>query len=96
MGNLFLLKLIIFILVCYKIPHFKHLRVFRCTTYVKNTKPHIKKLDYQSQKMAYFGIEDSTKAHRRYDPQHEKIHVSRDVIFKEQKKWDRCRVGDNK
>ena len=46
--------------------------------------------------MAYFGIEDSTKAHRRYDPQHEKIHVSRDVIFKEQKKWDRCRVGDNK
>ena len=36
--------------------------------------------------MVYFGVEDETKAHRLYDPQHEKIYVSRDVVFEEEKK----------
>ena len=38
--------------------------------------------------MVYFGIEDGTKANGRYDLQHEKIHVIRDVVFKEENKWD--------
>ena len=71
-----------------KTPHFEHLRVFNCTTHVKTTKPYIKKLDDRSQKMVCFGVEDGTKAHRLYDPQHEKIYVSRDIIFEEEKKWD--------
>ena len=29
-------------------------------------------------------------------PQHEKIYASRDVVFKEEKQWDWCSVGDNK
>ena len=28
----------------------------------------------------YFGIENGSKAHRLYDPQHQKIHVSRQVV----------------
>ena len=46
--------------------------------------------------MVYYGVEDGTKAHMLYDLQPEKIHVSKDVIFKEEKKWDWCSVGDNK
>ena len=37
--------------------------------------------------MVYFSVEDGTKTHRLYDPQHEKIYASRDVIFKEENKW---------
>ena len=46
--------------------------------------------------MVYFGIKDGTKTHRLYDPQHEKIHINRDVVFEEEKKWDWCSIGDNK
>ena len=74
------------------IPHFDYLRVFGCITHVKMEKPYIKKLDDISQKMMYFGVEDGTKAYRLYDPRHKKIHVSRDVVFKEEKKWDCYRV----
>ena len=67
-------------------PHFEYLRVFDCTTHVKTAKPYIKKLDDRSQKMVYFGVEDGTKAHKLYDLQHKKIHVSRDVVFEEERK----------
>ena len=69
-----------------KTPHFEYLRIFSCTTHVKTAKPYIKNFDDKSQKMVYFGIEDKTKAHRLYDPQHEKIHLSRNVVFEEEKK----------
>ena len=67
-------------------PHFEYLRVFGCITHVKTAKPYIKKLDDRNQKMVYFGAKDGTKAHRLYDSQHEKICVSRDVVFEEEKK----------
>ena len=46
--------------------------------------------------MVYFGVEDGTKVQRLYDPQHEKIYTSRDVIFEEEKKLDWYNIGDNK
>ena len=46
--------------------------------------------------MVYFGVEDRTKIQRLYDPQHEKIYISRDVIFEEEKKWDWYNIGNNK
>ena len=46
--------------------------------------------------MVNFGVEDGTKTHRLYDPQHEKIRVSRDLVFEEEKKWNWCSVVDNK
>ena len=46
--------------------------------------------------MVYFGVEDETKAHRLYDSEHEKICVSRYIIFEKEKKWGWCSVGDNK
>lgn len=71
-----------------KMPHFEHLRVFGCTTLVKTTKLYIKKLDNISKNMVYFGIEDGTMTYKLYDPQHEKIHISRVVVFEEVKKRD--------
>ena len=49
-------------------PNLAHLRVFGCMTYVKNTTPHLKKLDDWSSPVVYFGVEEGCKAHRLYDP----------------------------
>ena len=38
--------------------------------------------------MVYLGVEDGSKAHRLYDPQQNKIHVSRDVKFEENREWN--------
>lgn len=68
-------------------PHLGHLRVFGCTAHVKVTKSHLKKLDDRSQAMVYFGVEEGCKAHRLFDPQRGKLHVSRDVVFFESVPW---------
>ena len=34
----------------------------------------------------YFGIEDETKVHRLYDRPHEKIHMSKNIVFEEENK----------
>ena len=66
-----------------KKPHVGHLRVFGCTAHAKVTTPHLKKLDDRSHMMIYLGVEDGSKAHRLYDPRENKIQVSRDVKFEE-------------
>ncbi|KAG6517846.1 hypothetical protein ZIOFF_021245 [Zingiber officinale] len=54
-------------------PHLAHLRVFGCVAYVKNTTPHLKKLDDRSSPMVYFGVEEGCKAHHLFDPRHDKL-----------------------
>ena len=71
-----------------KRPHLGHLRIFGCKGHVKTVKPHLKKLEDRSVPMVYFGIEEGSKAHRMYNPQTNKIVVSRDVVFEETEKWD--------
>ena len=71
-----------------KRPHLGHLRIFGCKGHVKTVKPHLKKLEDRSVPMVYFGIEEGSKAHRMYNPQTNKIVVSRDVVFEEIEKWD--------
>lgn len=36
---------------------------------------------------SWLGVEPGSKAHRLYDPRQGKIHVSRDVVFEESRKW---------
>ncbi|KAG6526600.1 hypothetical protein ZIOFF_016592 [Zingiber officinale] len=67
--------------------HLAHLRVFGCVAYVKNTTPHLKKLDDRSSPMVYLGDEEGCKAYRLFDPRHGKLQVSRDVVFQENSKW---------
>ena len=71
-----------------KKPHVGHLRVFGCTAHAKVTTPHLKKLDDRSHMMIYLGVEDGSKAHRLYDPRQNKIQVSRDVKFEENREWN--------
>ncbi|KAG6517564.1 hypothetical protein ZIOFF_020960 [Zingiber officinale] len=68
-------------------PHLAHLRVFGCIAYVKNTTPHLKKLDDRSSPMVYLGVKEDCKAHRLFDPRHGKLQVSRDVVFQENSEW---------
>ncbi|KAG6531868.1 hypothetical protein ZIOFF_005703 [Zingiber officinale] len=68
-------------------PHLAHLKVFGCVAYVKNTTPHLKKLDDRSSPMVYLGVEEGCKAHRLFDPRHDKLQVSRDVVFQENSEW---------
>ncbi|KAG6497222.1 hypothetical protein ZIOFF_045114 [Zingiber officinale] len=64
-------------------PHLTHLRGFGCVAYVKNTTPHLKKLDDRSSPMVYLGVEEGCKAHRVFDQRHGKLQISRDVMFQE-------------
>ncbi|KAG6537703.1 hypothetical protein ZIOFF_002798 [Zingiber officinale] len=68
-------------------PHLAHLRVFGCVVYVKNATPHLKKLDDRSSPMVYLGVEEGCKAHRLFDPRHDKLQVNRDVVFQENSEW---------
>ncbi|KAG6526361.1 hypothetical protein ZIOFF_016344 [Zingiber officinale] len=68
-------------------PHFAHLRVFGCVASVKNTTSHLKKLDGRSSPMVYLGVEEGCKTYRVFDSRHDKLQISRDVIFQENCEW---------
>jgi hypothetical protein len=64
-----------------------HLRMFIGVAFVKNTTPNLKKLDDRSHPMIFIGYEQGTKGYHVYDPSTRQVHVSRDVVFDEQAKW---------
>lgn len=45
-----------------------HLKTFGCIVYVKNTRPHLTKLEDRGRKMIFVGYERGSKAYRAYDP----------------------------
>jgi hypothetical protein len=51
-------------------------------------RPHQKKLDDRSAPMVFIGYEPGAKAYRVYDPVAQRVHVSRDIIFDENRSWD--------
>nr|GEW12939.1 ribonuclease H-like domain, reverse transcriptase, RNA-dependent DNA polymerase [Tanacetum cinerariifolium] len=70
-----------------KKPNLENLRVFRCIAYAKVPSQRLRKLDDRSIRMVYLGNEQGSKAYRLFDPTTQKICVSRDVKFKENKTW---------
>lgn len=68
-------------------PHVGHIRVFGCVAYMKVPSINLRKLDDRSKIMVNLGKEPGTKAYRLYDPVTEKVFVSRDVVFDEEKTW---------
>jgi hypothetical protein len=70
-----------------KRPAVHHLKTFGCIVYVRNTKPHLKKLDDRGRKMIFVGYERGTKAYRAYDLV-TKVTITRDVVFDEDAQWD--------
>ena len=71
-----------------KKPAVHHLKTFGCIVYVKNTAPHLKKLEDRGRKMIFVGYEKVSKAYRSYDPIAGTVHVTRNVIFDELTQWD--------
>jgi hypothetical protein len=69
-------------------PSVKHLRTFGCLAYAKRVGPGLSKLTDRSVSSVFLGYEPGSKAWRVYDPMHDKLIVSRDVIFDESKGWN--------
>jgi hypothetical protein len=51
-----------------KKPSVQHHRTFGCIVYVKNTRPHLSKLEDRGCRMVFIGYEKGTKGYRVYDP----------------------------
>jgi hypothetical protein len=65
-----------------------HMRVFGCVTHVKKVGPGISKLSDRSTKMLFNGYEEASKCCRVYDPVADKLQVTRDVVFEENRAWN--------
>jgi hypothetical protein len=68
-------------------PKVDHLRTFGCVGHVKRVGPGLNKLVDRSTKMVLLGYESGTKGYRLVDPLTEQVHISRDVVFEEEKGW---------
>ena len=62
--------------------------MFGCVGHVTNNGPRVGKLSDRSVKMVFLGYAERTKGYRMYDSESKKLHISRDVIFEENKGWD--------
>ena len=70
-----------------KKPKVHHLRTFGCVAHVKKVGPGISKLSDRSTMMVFIGYETGTKGYRFYEPVTKKLHISRDVMFEENRAW---------
>jgi hypothetical protein len=77
-----------------KKPPVHHLRTFGCIAYVKNTKPHLSKLEDRGCRMFFIGYEQGTKACRMNDLVMRCVHITRDVDFDEEAQWDWSMADD--
>jgi hypothetical protein len=68
-------------------PSVKHFRVFGCIAHVHIPDVHRKKLDNKCTRCVLLGVSEDSKAYKLYNPVDEKIIISRDVVFEEDKEW---------
>ncbi|KAK4423086.1 Copia protein [Sesamum alatum] len=69
-------------------PSVAYFRVFGCVAHVHIPDCKRAKLDNKSSKCIFLGVSEESKAYRLYDPLSQKIIVSRDLVFEEDKSWD--------
>jgi hypothetical protein len=69
-------------------PDVHYLKIFRCLGYVKKVGVHQPKLADRSSVMIFIGYKPNSKAYLMYDPKTQRFHVSRDVVFEEEKQWE--------
>jgi hypothetical protein len=53
-----------------------HLRTFGCIVYVRNTTPHLKKMEDRGRKMIFISYESDSNTYRAYDPITKCVHVT--------------------
>jgi hypothetical protein len=68
-------------------PKVHHLRTFGCIAHVKQIGPDVSKLSERSVATVLMGYEIGTKGYTLFDLLAKKLHISRDVIFKESRAW---------
>ncbi|KAL8096387.1 hypothetical protein AgCh_037375 [Apium graveolens] len=68
-------------------PNVSHVKVFGCVAHMKVPSVYTSKLSDRSKLVIYLGREPGTKAYRLFDPNSKTLHVSRDVVFEENKSW---------
>ena len=68
-------------------PSIHHFRIFGCVGHVHIPDVNQKKVDDKSFKCVFLGVSKESKAYRMYDPEAERIVISRDVVFEEEEKW---------
>lgn len=72
-------------------PTVDYFKVFGCVSHVHVLDSKRTKLDDKSLRCVLLGVSEESKAYRLYDPVSQKILVSRDVVFEEDKScdWDK-------
>ena len=71
-----------------KKPNLSHLKVFGCIAYAHVPDQLRKKLDDKAEKCIFVGYSEETKAYKLYNPETQKVIISRDVTFDEDEAWD--------
>jgi hypothetical protein len=71
-----------------KKPKVDYFRTFGCVAYFKVVGPGLTKLSDRARAGVFVGYEDGAKAYRVFDPIGNRLHITRDVIFQEDQKWD--------
>jgi hypothetical protein len=66
-------------------PRVNHLCIFGSVCYLHIPKELHSKLDNRTQRCFFLGYDDQTKAFHVFDPIYQKIHISKDIVFDEQK-----------
>ncbi|RVW18436.1 Retrovirus-related Pol polyprotein from transposon TNT 1-94 [Vitis vinifera] len=69
-------------------PSVDYFRVFGCLSHVHVPDSKRTKLDDKSFSCVLLGVSEESKAYRLYDPISQKIIISRNVVFEEDKNWD--------
>ncbi|KAL8137841.1 hypothetical protein V2J09_003842 [Rumex salicifolius] len=69
-------------------PSVEHFKIFGCIGHVHIPDVKRTKLDHKSVKCVFLGFSSESKAFRMFEPLGKKVHISRDVIFEEDKMWD--------
>ena len=70
-----------------KKPKLSHLGIFSSIVHVK-TPGALGKLEDRRKEMVFVGYERGTKGYRCFNPNTHKVHLSRDAIFEEGRKWN--------
>ncbi|MCO5584807.1 hypothetical protein L7F22_038739 [Adiantum nelumboides] len=68
-------------------PNVSTLKVFGCVAYMHFPDEKRRKLDVKSERCVFTGYDMYSKGYRLVNPDTNKIHISRDVIFDESDKW---------
>ncbi|KAM1229407.1 hypothetical protein ACFX2G_040590 [Malus domestica] len=68
-------------------PSMDHFRIFGCIAHAHVPDNKRVKLNDKSYKCILLGVSEESKAYRLFDPVSQKIIISRDVVFEEDKQW---------